>query len=300
MKNHVFFVICILVYMLPGCASQVQKTWETNIQTWPSVEPTWILDPIEEKDGFLCVVGRSRPKNEKEKAKEEAILNAMDQVVKYIGMSVESFARSMEAESIRQDLNYYKADYRVQTQIRAKAFIRRATPTDWYIRRVARMQGEKRVSEFHDAFVRVKVPVEEIDRLQDERDIKLSLDIGFYHESKTGEFEEMTEGTILRSGDAYAIYIKPTDTCFLYVYQVDDLGHSFRLFPNQDYRTSRNPVMSGTDFWIPNTDQFLVLDETTGKERFYIFASSESVEDFEQTASLEKKELERTLNNPRL
>ncbi|HDP98209.1 MAG TPA: DUF4384 domain-containing protein, partial [bacterium] len=72
-----------------------------------------------------------------------------------------------------------------------------------------------------------------------------------------------------------------TDNCYLYIFQVDALGRSDRLFPNTDFNTADNPLIAGQDYWIPNTEQYFMLDETTGKEQFYIFASPESIVELE-------------------
>lgn len=122
----------------------------------------------------------------------------------------------------------------------------------------------------------------------------VSVDIGIYYD-QNGQLQHIPEGDVLHSGDSYALYIKPSDDCYVYIYQVDDLGHSYRLFPNKEYNTGSNPLLAGQDYWIPNTDQFLVLDETTGKEKFYIFVSPEMLNDLEGNLSLEEKDFGRVL-----
>ena len=54
---------------------------------------------------------------------------------------------------------------------------------------------------------------------------------------------------------------------------------------------------SNPDIWIPNTKQLFELDEITGKEYLYIFASPERIEDFEgKTAlSLKKKDIDNVI-----
>jgi hypothetical protein len=71
----------------------------------------------------------------------------------------------------------------------------------------------------------------------------------------------------------------------LYLFQIDALGRSFQLFPNPSYRTEANPVQAGHVVWIPNEKDLMVLDETTGKERFYLFASRERIPELESDRS---------------
>jgi hypothetical protein len=168
-------------------------------------------------------------------------------------------------------------------------------PVDWYIQKKARMKGSKNVIEYFVASVYLKVPEDEIERIQEEKDIKLSLDIGVYYEDENGKLQYISEGTVLHSGDAYALFVKPGNDCYLYVLQVDDLGRSFRLFPNKEYKTGLNPLKAGEDYWIPNMVQYFVMDETTGKERFYLFASSEPIVELEGNPELKQADLKRVV-----
>lgn len=126
-------------------------------------------------------------------------------------------------------------------------------------------------------------------------DVELSLDIGIYYEDKQGKLQYITEWSALHSGDAYALYVRPSDDCYLYIVQVDDSGRSYRLFPNEEYNTGINPLEAGKDYWIPNTGQYLVLDETIGKERFYIFASSDRITELEGASTLQKADFDPVL-----
>lgn len=124
---------------------------------------------------------------------------------------------------------------------------------------------------------------------------KLSLDIGIYYEDAQGNLQYINEGSVLHSGDAYALYVRPDDSCYLYIYQIDDSGSSYRLFPNEEYNTGINPLKSGEGRWIPNTRQYLVLDETIGKERLYIFASPHRIIELESSTAFQQADLDRIL-----
>ncbi len=214
-------------------------------------------------------------------------------MVKYSGVTVEAFDISIDASSVVQGREYWTSDFESRSRIRAKAFIRGATPVDWYIRRVERYKGKKKLPAFFRASVYLKVPEKEIERIQEEKDIKLSLDIGIYYEDGEGKLKYLTEGSVLHSGNGYALYVRPSGSCYLYIFQLDDLGSSYRLFPNKKYKTGINPLKAGEDTWIPNTNQYFVLDEITGKERFYVFASHETITELEGAMELKQSDMDR-------
>jgi len=258
-------------------------------------KPDWFEQTLQEKGEFIFAVGHSEPEPTEQKAKDKAAAHATEEIVKYSGVTVDAFTRSMEVQGQVQGKEYYKADFEAKSRIRAKAFVKRATAVKWYVRKMARMQGSKRISEHYLASVLLRVPKEEIERIQEEKDIKLSLDIGLYYEDEQGKLQQLAEGSVLHSGDAYTLYVRPGDDCYLYIFQVDDLGHSYRLFPNEDYHTTSNPVTAGEEYWIPNTNEFLVLDEVTGKERLYLFASPEPVVEIEGESALTQADFNRVL-----
>ena len=143
---------------------------------------------------------------------------------------------------------------------------------DWYI------------SKKDDKFVvsiLLKVPKDEFKLIVNERNLRLSIDILFYYETKDGRMRSLNEGDVLKTGDGYAIYVKPSDPCYLYIFQIDTLGKTFRLFPNSNFNTGINPIQPASEVWIPNQEQLFKLDEITGKEFFYLFASLYPIEDFE-------------------
>lgn len=290
--KRMFFPLLIF-FFFSGCASRIHQIREVEIKTLSL--PEWYDKTLEKRGEFIYAVGNSEPKPTEQEAKDEALARATEEVVKYSGVTVESFAQSIDASSIVNGNEYWTSDFERKSRIRALAFVRMATPVDWYVRRVERYKGKKELPTFFRASVYLKVPEKEIERIQDEKDIKLSLDIGIYFENEQGQLQYITEGTVLHSGDAYALYIRSTDDCYLYIYQVDDLGRSYRLFPNDEYNTGANPARAGEDYWIPNTEQYFMLDEITGKERLYLFASSERIVELEGSSELEQANFDRVL-----
>ncbi|MBC8184537.1 DUF4384 domain-containing protein [candidate division KSB1 bacterium] len=294
MKKKSFLYVS-LVLMLCGCSATMKNFQEVLVESSQPQKPAWYDQTLLQEGEFIYAVGHSLSRNSEQEAKDDALARAVQEIVKYSGVTVEAFDRSVEASSIQDGKEYYTSDFETKRKIRAKAFVKRALPMDWYIQKMAKMQGNKKVGDSYLASVYLRAPENEIERIQEEKDVKLSLDIGLYYEDETGKLQYLNEGHVLNSGEGYALYVRPTDNCYLYVFQVDDLGRSYRLFPNAEYFTGENPIKAGEDYWIPNSEQYFFLDETTGKERFYLFASLEKIIDLEGAAALEQADFNRVL-----
>jgi len=294
MKNKYLIWLTFLI-LICGCSATMQNYQEVLVDSSQPQKPDWCDQTLVQEDEFIYTVGHSQSRNTEQEAKEDAMARAVEEIVKYSGVTVEAFDRSVEASSIQDGREYFASDFKTKRKIRAKAFVKRALPMDWYIRRMAQMQGNKKVGDFYLASVYLRVPEKEIERIQEEKDVKLSLDIGLYYEDEAGKLQYLKEGSVLHSKDAYALYVRPTDHCYLYIFQVDDLDRSYRLFPNTDFNTADNPLTAGQDHWIPNTEQYFVLDKTTGKERFYIFASPDRIVELEGSSELKQADMNRIL-----
>lgn len=246
----------------------------------PESGPAWLSSEITAQGDFIYAVGRSRDKPSEQEAKDAALVDAVERFVRYCRVDVDTFDRLEESYS---STGGEKTSIESKSLVRAKAFVARAVPEKWHLSG----SGRKR-----SAAVLLKVPKSEFDRISSQKDVRLSLDIALYHEDKVGVMQPMDEGAVLQSADGYALFIQPSDTCFLYIYQIDALGKSSRVFPNPAFRTAANPVAAGAGLWVPNEKDVLLLDETTGKERLYVLGSLERVPELEGAAALEGKDLD--------
>lgn len=283
-KSHLLsFVSCFLLllsFQAAGESRVLHKDLEKSGQ-----RPEWADKTIFDEGEFIYSVGRSQVKKNLKEAKDEALMDATQNFVKYCKVDVQSFDRSIEVYSKNKSKESSASDIRSQTIVRTNTFVRKALPVDWYLDK-----DKKSVY----ACVLLKIPKEEFDRITSEKNISLSLDILLYYEDDNGKMQVMNEGSVLSSKDSFAIYVKPSDTCYLYIFEIDALGKSFRLFPNTSYDTASNPLAPSFDCWIPNDKKLFELDQTTGKEYFYIFASAKPIPDFEgeKPVSFEKKDLD--------
>ena len=124
---------------------------------------------------------------------------------------------------------------------------------------------------------------------------ELELSVGLYRESADGRLEEFGDGATLRTGQGYAILVRPAGPLFLYVIQVDSAGKAFKLYPNGGLGTSGNPVAPGALTWIPNGHRVLVLDDQTGSEVLYVVGSSRPVPALETPGELGRSQLDTAL-----
>ena len=117
---------------------------------------------------------------------------------------------------------------------------------------------------------------------------KLSIDVGVFFEGDDGKPYPIRNGMVMYSNDNYAIYVKPGQTCYIYVFQEDSTGKVYCLFPNPQYGTEANPVIKDKEYWVPTKDTWLYLDKNVGKEWLYIIASSERSAKLESLANAAK------------
>jgi len=94
-----------------------------------------------------------------------------------------------------------------------------------------------------------------------------------FRRGSTGQAKAFSHGNVLRSGDSYKLLFKPTDNNFVYIFQIDSSHKIFRLFPTQDFANADlkndNPVIKGTQYFVPAEQWSFQLDNTTGRETIY-------------------------------
>ncbi len=88
---------------------------------------------------------------------------------------------------------------------------------------------------------------------------------------------ELKDGDTMYSGQNYQLAVRPSSTCYLYIYHVGPKGDLYRLFPGTDYLAAdnqiSNPLKGGEIYWFPAKNMWLRQDEQEGKEKIYVVAS---------------------------
>jgi len=100
-----------------------------------------------------------------------------------------------------------------------------------------------------------------------------------YRRGSAGQAKAFGHGDVLHSGDSYKLLFKPTDNSFVYIFQIDSSHKIFRLFPTKDFANADlkndNPVMIGTQYFVPAEQWSFQLDNTTGRETIYFVVTCE-------------------------
>ncbi|MBI4803010.1 MAG: DUF4384 domain-containing protein [Elusimicrobia bacterium] len=128
---------------------------------------------------------------------------------------------------------------------------------------------------------------------------KLAMEAALVYKGTDGKLRLVHDGMTLTSLHNYGLYLRPTQDCYVYVFQADSRGEVTRLFPNPDFHTGGNRLKAGEDHWVPNDDELFELDKNTGREMVYVAASREPLAALAElvTASAESfKEKFKSLN----
>ncbi|MCD4728330.1 MAG: DUF4384 domain-containing protein [Pirellulales bacterium] len=123
----------------------------------------------------------------------------------------------------------------------------------------------------------------------------LNVELGFQHQNP-GESpsaivdvnsEELT-GLTLTHRDNYRLFCSTSDRSFLYIFQIDEAGKVFRIFPDPVYNIEENPVHPSVRYQIPSKgDEWYYLEELsvgqkTTEETIYILASRWPARDLDE------------------
>jgi hypothetical protein len=105
--------------------------------------------------------------------------------------------------------------------------------------------------------------------------------------SHGSQFIAITRDTVLKTGDQLKMLVKLNKNCFVYVFYHSSQGELHMLFPynlsqfSNDYEVSKN-------YYIPQGDFVLELDENVGKEKIYLIASAQRIQELENLYSFYK------------
>jgi hypothetical protein len=95
-----------------------------------------------------------------------------------------------------------------------------------------------------------------------------------------GKFVPITKDTTLKTGEEMKMVVELVKECFVYMIYQSSKGEFALLFPYEisqfigDYKTGKN-------YFIPAGRSWFKLDKNTGRETFYLLASSERLTELE-------------------
>ena len=115
----------IILVGLSACAGAIT---EVELEARPKERPGWLDKGLSRKDGFVWVSGQSKAMGSEQEARDSALASATMEFVKFAGVEVEAFDRSVETYSQVGDKNVQTLDAEQRATVRAKAFVQNAAP----------------------------------------------------------------------------------------------------------------------------------------------------------------------------
>jgi hypothetical protein len=114
-----------------------------------------------------------------------------------------------------------------------------------------------------------------LDRLERKLDIQPQLVL------PPGQGTIQGEVVSIRSGQGFQLQLTPSDTCYVYIYQLDAHNNLARLFPNPQAIPGTNPLRAGTKYRLPGGGNGFLLNQQSGQEMIYWVASRWPASDLE-------------------
>ena len=97
---------------------------------------------------------------------------------------------------------------------------------------------------------------------------------------KSKTMVSVTHDTTLKSGEEIKMMVKLTKDCFVYVVHQDSKGEVELLFPYK-IQQFQNDYVADKNYYVPKGRGWSSFDKNTGKEIFFLIASTERLLDLE-------------------
>jgi hypothetical protein len=94
------------------------------------------------------------------------------------------------------------------------------------------------------------------------------------HAGKVPVLTPITRDTVLKTGDEIKMLVKLTKDCYVYVVYLDSQGELNLLFP-YSIRQLQTDYSVGKPYYIPKGRAWMTMDQHTGREIFFLVASTE-------------------------
>jgi hypothetical protein len=94
------------------------------------------------------------------------------------------------------------------------------------------------------------------------------------HAGKVPMLTPITRDTVLKTGDEIKMLVKLTKDCYVYVVYLDSQGELNLLFP-YSIRQLQTDYIIGKPYYIPKGRTWMKMDQNTGRETFFLVASTE-------------------------
>lgn len=99
------------------------------------------------------------------------------------------------------------------------------------------------------------------------------------------KFVPITRDTSLKTGDELKMVVNLTRDCFVYVVYQNSKGDISLIFP-YEFKQFMTDYKVGKNYYIPKARPWFILDESKGRETFYLLASADRLLQLESFVSL--------------
>lgn len=106
----------------------------------------------------------------------------------------------------------------------------------------------------------------------------VAIHLGVLRQSEQGAPSVLKQGDALLPGDRMAIYVKPKSTTYLYILKVSTSGEVTKVFPNPAVTPQENPVLAGTELWLPAPNSvrgWFAVNEAPGEGAVIVIATAD-------------------------
>ncbi|MGH7260189.1 MAG: serine/threonine protein kinase [Nitrospiraceae bacterium] len=106
----------------------------------------------------------------------------------------------------------------------------------------------------------------------------VAIHLGVLRHAEQGAPSVLRQGDSLLPGDRMAVYVKPKDTTYVYVLRVTPAGEVAKLFPNPAVTPQENPVLAGTELWLPAPNSvrgWFSLHDKAGQSEVIVIATAD-------------------------
>ncbi len=193
MKNP-FLLTIILLFTISACSgltifTKTVEIKEEIIECYPDTRPDWMDKMTQSNDNFEYFVGHSVRKSQERDARDDAMVNAINQLVRYCGVEVKTIDEYLITT---QDKSSKIVDPTVSSKEKnhqlAEAFIRHIRGIEWYNCKT-KYSDNKTITTGWLSSVLIAIPKEEIEKIkQYDQEIK---------EEKKLESKKLLENKIL-------------------------------------------------------------------------------------------------------
>jgi hypothetical protein len=98
---------------------------------------------------------------------------------------------------------------------------------------------------------------------------------------KEKRFVSITRDTVLKSGDDMKMYVELVKDCFVYFINQDSKGKISVVFPTDGFKQFTADYKVGKPYYMPKGRGWYQLDNSVGRETFYLLGSSERLLELE-------------------